>query len=137
MLSYVCLGTNDLERAKQFYDAALGALGMQRCVTDDSDWDRNAAGWGIYEDDGVRELAIWVGLPFDRQSARSGNGTMVAFRARTRAEVDQFHAAALRNGGTSEGAPGLRPHYNADFYAAYVRDGDGNKLAAVCRGAGA
>lgn len=134
MLTYVCLGTNDLERAKRFYDAALGALGMQRCVTDDPEWDRTSAGWGLYEEDGVRELALWVGLPFDGQTASHGNGTMVAFRARTLAEVDQFHAAALAHGGTSEGAPGLRPQYNADFYVAYVRDADGNKLAAVCRG---
>jgi hypothetical protein len=49
-------------------------------------------------------------------------------------QVDDFHAAALANGGTSEGAPGLRPQYNPDFYAAYVRDPDGNKLAVVCRG---
>jgi predicted lactoylglutathione lyase len=59
---------------------------------------------------------------------------MVAFRARTWAEVDAFHRAALAQGGSSEGAPGLRPQYGADFYAAYVRDLDGNKLAAVCRG---
>ncbi len=134
MLSYVYLGTNDLKRAKQFYDAALGALGMKRCVSDDPEWDRIAAGWGIYEDDGVRELAVWVGLPFDQQLARSGNGTMVAFRAQSWAAVEEFHAAALRNGGTCEGTPGLRPQYNPDFYAAYVRDADGNKLAAVCRG---
>jgi hypothetical protein len=48
--------------------------------------------------------------------------------------VDAFHSAALAHGGISEGAPGLRTHYNPDFYAAYVRDPDGNKLAAVCRG---
>ena len=48
--------------------------------------------------------------------------------------MEEFHAQALAQGGTSEGAPGLRPHYDADFYAAYVRDPDGNKLAAVCRG---
>jgi predicted lactoylglutathione lyase len=59
---------------------------------------------------------------------------MVAFKARSWKEVDDFHAAALANGGTSEGAPGLRLHYGPDFYAAYVRDLDGNKLAAVCRG---
>lgn len=134
MLSYVYLGTNDLPRATRFYDAVLGAVGMQRCVTNDPEWDRISAGWGLYEDDGVRELAVWVGLPFDGQPAGIGNGTMVAFRGNSRAEVDQFHAAALASGGASEGAPGLRPHYNADFYAAYVRDPDGNKLAAVCRG---
>lgn len=59
---------------------------------------------------------------------------MVAFKAGSWTEVDVFHAAALRHGGTSEGAPGLRLQYNPDFYAAYVRDPDGNKLAAVCRG---
>jgi predicted lactoylglutathione lyase len=59
---------------------------------------------------------------------------MVAFRARSWNEVDDFHAAALANGGSSEGAADLRPHYSPDFYAAYVRDPDGNKLAAVCRG---
>ena len=59
---------------------------------------------------------------------------MVAFSARSWKEVDDFHATALANGGTSDGAPGLRPHYSSDFYAAYVRDPDGNKIAAVCRG---
>jgi predicted lactoylglutathione lyase len=59
---------------------------------------------------------------------------MVALWVRTWAEVDTFHAAALAHGGRSEGAPGLRLQYNPDFYAAYVRDPDGNKLAAVCRG---
>jgi predicted lactoylglutathione lyase len=59
---------------------------------------------------------------------------MVAFRAKSRDEVQNFHRVALETGGTSDGAPGYRPQYNADFYAAYVRDPDGHKLAAVCRG---
>jgi len=134
MLTYVYVGTNDLARATRFYDAALGCLGMQRCVTGDPEWDRLSAGWGIYEDGGARELAFWVGKPFDQQPATAGNGSMVAFRARSWKEVDDFHAAALAHGGACEGAPGLRPHYGPDFYAAYVRDRDGNKLAAVCRG---
>lgn len=134
MLSYVCLGTNDLARATVFYDAALGALGLRRCVTGDPAWDRIAAGWGTYEDGGARELAVWIGIPFNQQLATAGNGTMVAFRARSWQEVDDFHAAALVNGGTSDGPPGLRLHYSPDFYAAYVRDLDGNKLAVVCRG---
>jgi len=134
MLSYVYLGTNNLERAIRFYNRTLGALGMKRCVTNDPQWDKVSAGWGTYEDDGMQELALWVGLPFDGQAANVGNGTMVAFRASSWKQVDDFHAMALANGGTSEGAPGLRLHYNPDFYAAYVRDPDGNKLAAVCRG---
>jgi predicted lactoylglutathione lyase len=59
---------------------------------------------------------------------------MVAFSAGSWAAVEQFHAAALATGGSCDGPPGIRPHYGADFYAAYVRDPDGNKLAAVCRG---
>jgi catechol 2,3-dioxygenase-like lactoylglutathione lyase family enzyme len=134
MLTYVYVGTNDLARATRFYDAALACLGLQRCVTGDPEWDRISSGWGTYEDGGARELAFWVGKPFDQQRATVGNGTMVAFRARSWKEVDDFHAAALAHGGACEGAPGLRPHYSPDFYAAYVRDLDGNKLAAVCRG---
>ena len=134
MLSYVYLGTNELARAIAFYDTVLGALGMQRCVTGDPDWDRIAAGWGIYENDGARELALWVGKPFDERPASIGNGAMVAFSAASWQQVDAFHVAALASGARSEGAPGLRPQYDPDFYAAYVRDPDGNKLAAVCRG---
>jgi catechol 2,3-dioxygenase-like lactoylglutathione lyase family enzyme len=134
MFTYVYVGTNDLERAIRFYDAALGALGHRRCGTGDPEWDRIAAGWGTYVDGGIEELALWVGKPFDGRPATAGNGSMIALRARWWREVDDFHAAAIATGGTSEGPPGLRPQYNPDFYAAYVRDPDGNKLACVCRG---
>jgi catechol 2,3-dioxygenase-like lactoylglutathione lyase family enzyme len=134
MLTYVYVGTNDLERAIRFYEAVFAPLGMKRCQTGDPEWDRVAAGWGVYEDNGARELAFWVGKPLNQQAATAGNGGMVAFTARSWKGADDFHAAALAQGGTSEGAPGLRIHYGPDFYAAYVRDLDGNKLAAVCRG---
>jgi catechol 2,3-dioxygenase-like lactoylglutathione lyase family enzyme len=134
MLTYVYFGTNDLARAIAFYNAALAPLGMQRCITGDAEWDRVAAGWGTYEDGGVRELGFWIGTPFDQQPASVGNGSMVAFRARSWQEVDDFHAAALAHGGKCDGPPGLRLHYAPDFYAAYVRDPDGNKIAALCRG---
>jgi catechol 2,3-dioxygenase-like lactoylglutathione lyase family enzyme len=134
MLSYVYVGTNDLPRATQFYDATLATLGMRRCVTNDPAWNRISAGWGIYDENGSDELAFWIGIPFNQQPATAGNGNMVAFRARSWRQVDEFHAAALIHGGVSDGAPGLRPYYNPDFYAAYVRDPDGNKVAAVCRG---
>jgi catechol 2,3-dioxygenase-like lactoylglutathione lyase family enzyme len=134
MLTYVYFGTNDLGRAVAFYEATLSPLGMKRCVTGDPEWDRVSAGWGIYEDNGARELAFWVGIPFDQRPATVGNGSMVAFSARSRKKVDDFHTAALANGGTSDGPPGLRLDYAPDFYAAYVRDPDGNKVAAVCRG---
>ncbi len=133
MFSYVCLGTSDLKKAAAFYDAVFHAIGVKRCATEGEDWD-GWIGWGDYEDGGAREMALWVGKPFNDQPASAGNGTMVALKAGTWQQVDEFHAAAVKNGGSSEGAPGLRPQYNADFYAAYVRDPDGNKLAVVCRG---
>lgn len=134
MFTYVTLGTNDLERAVRFYDAALGALGLERCDTSgEGDWD-GWVGWGTYQNHGAREIALWLCAPINGLPATPGNGTMVALQARSWAEVENFHASALSNGGTCEGAPALRPQYNPDFYAAYVRDPDGNKLAAVCRG---
>jgi len=130
MFTYVTLGVNDFEAALRFYDQTLAALGWQRCDPDAPDgW----AGWGIYEDEGRREVALWICRPFDGRPATAGNGTMVALSASTRAQVEAFHRVALSAGGRSEGAPGLRPHYGPDFFAAYVRDLDGNKLAAVCR----
>ena len=134
MLTYVYFGTNDLARATAFYDAVLAPLGMARCVTNDPEWDATSAGWGLYEDGGARELAFWIGKPFDGSAASVGNGCMIAFRAPSWQAVQSFHAAGLAAGGRSEGEPGLRLHYGADFYAAYLRDTDGNKIAAVCRG---
>ena len=123
MLLYVTLGSNDLARARIFYDAALAPLGLVRRRQDDVE-----IGYGALNDNRCR---LWVVTPHDRQTATIGNGSMVALAAESRAEVDAFHAAALANGGTDEGAPGLRP-FHAHFYAAYVRDPDGNKLSAVC-----
>ncbi|HEV3182464.1 MAG TPA: VOC family protein [Steroidobacteraceae bacterium] len=134
MFTYVCLGTSDPERAARFYDAVLGALGHKRCAVA-SEWELQGwRGWGRYESGDATELALWLCPPFDGRPASAGNGTMVALSAGSWKQVEQFHAAALAHGGTSEGAAGLRPQYDADFYAAYVRDPDGNKLAAVCRG---
>ena len=134
MFNYVCLGTNDLERAIRFYGAALSPLGYARCdVSAEAGWE-GWAGWGTYERAGVDENALWLCQPFDGAPATPGNGVMVALKAPSWRAVDAFHSAALAAGGTCEGAPGLRTHYNPDFYAAYVRDPDGNKLAAVCRG---
>lgn len=134
MFTYISLGTSNLERAARFYDATLAPLGLQRCVTgDESNWD-GWIGWGTYEDNGRREVALWLCKPFNGQPASVGNGTMVALMAHSWSQVDSFYQAALQAGGTSEGPPALRPQYNDDFYAAYVRDPDGNKIAAVCRG---
>ena len=134
MFTCICLGTNDLERAMRFYDAVLAPLGLARCDTSgEVGWD-GWAGWGTYKSRGAEEIALWLCKPYDGKPASTGNGTMVAFAARSWQAVDDFHAAALAGGGVSEGAAGLRLHYGTDFYAAYVRDPDGNKIAAVCRG---
>ncbi|HEV7318496.1 MAG TPA: VOC family protein [Ensifer sp.] len=122
MLLYVTVGTNDLNRAGAFYDAVMPALGYRRQREDETE-----IGYGS---DGDR-IRFWVVTPFNREPATFGNGVSVALDAETRAAVDAFHAAALLAGGTDEGAPGLRP-FHANFYGAWVRDLDGNKLAAVC-----
>jgi len=136
MFAYICLGSNDLQRSAAFYDATLGVLGYRRCDTSaesESSWS-NWLGWGLYEREGAVQDALWVCRPFDGAPASSGNGSMVALCAKSWVQVEDFHAAALAHGGASEGAPGLRRRYNSDFYASYVRDPDGNKLAVVCRG---
>tara|TARA_Y100001951_G_scaffold77693_1_gene65051 strand:+ start:96 stop:524 length:429 start_codon:yes stop_codon:yes gene_type:complete len=134
MFSYITLGTNDLPRATVFYDAVMAALGISRVQTPGEDGWHGWAGWGYYQDKGAKELALWLCEPFDGRAASVGNGVMVAFAAPDWASVRAFHAAALASGGSSEGEPALRPQYNPDFYSAYIRDPDGNKLAAVCRG---
>jgi catechol 2,3-dioxygenase-like lactoylglutathione lyase family enzyme len=124
VFSYVCLGTDDIVRARAFWDAVLAPLGHARIKGYD---DETSLAWGT-ADPGPH---LWVTRPFDGGAARAGNGAMVAFLAPGRAEVEAFHAAALENGGTCEGPPGLRPQYGPGFYAAYVRDPDGNKAAVV------
>ncbi|MBB5538506.1 VOC family protein [Rhizobium giardinii] len=123
MLLYVTIGSNNLERAQVFYDAALAPLGLKRRKQDDVE-----IGYGAENDSRCR---LWVVTPHDRNAATIGNGSMVALDAQSRADVDAFYKAALAHGGTDEGAPGLRP-FHENFYAAYVRDPDGNKLSAVC-----
>ncbi len=123
---YITLGTNDVARAARFYDAALAPLGLIRRATEEAE-----VGYGFPSDHRTR---IWVTQPYDDKPASIGNGSMLALVASSRQAVQDFHAAALAAGGADEGAPGLRP-YGPAFYAAYVRDPDGNKLSAVHEGA--
>ena len=123
MFSHITVGTNDLQRAGAFYDSVLGTIGHARSMERDT--------FVAYGDrSGAR---FFVMAPFDGGAAAAGNGWHAAFSANTRAEVDAFHAAALAAGGIDEGAPGLRPHYHENYYGAYVRDPDGNKIQAVCK----
>jgi catechol 2,3-dioxygenase-like lactoylglutathione lyase family enzyme len=116
MFNHVSVGTRDLERAARFYDVVLG---YRRTMSEDF-----GCAWGLQWPE------FWAALPAEGE-AGPGNGVHVAFIAASRAAVDAFHAAALAEGGADAGAPGLRPDYTPDYYAAFVRDPDGNKLEAV------
>lgn len=126
MLSHVFVGVNDFERAMAFYGPLLARLGL---VLRFSEAARPWAGW---QTPGVARPLFLVGRPFDGQDASAGNGAMNALLAADRATVDAVHALALRHGGSCEGPPGLRPEYHANYYGAYFRDPDGNKLCVCC-----
>jgi len=122
IFSHVTLGTNDWARAKPFWDAVAKTLDWPLFdASDDGAAYGNPAG-----------QIIFIGPAYDEKPASAGNGTHIAFIAKRRADVDAFYNAAMANGGKDEGKPGLRPHYHANYYGAYVRDPDGNKLQAVC-----
>jgi catechol 2,3-dioxygenase-like lactoylglutathione lyase family enzyme len=126
MISHVHVGIGDFDRAFAFYAAVLEALGLALKFKDPEN------GWAGWMAPGVARPLFLIGRPFDRQPASPGNGQMIALLAPDRAAVDRCHEVALARGGRSEGAPGLRPHYHADYYGAYFRDPDGNKLCVCC-----
>jgi catechol 2,3-dioxygenase-like lactoylglutathione lyase family enzyme len=121
MLHHVSIGVADVQRAAQFYDAVLSKLGFKRVM--------EVMPYGIAY--GLRMPQFWVQLPHDQSASSSGNGTHIAFEARSKGAVNAFHTAALSAGAKDEGAPGPRPEYTAEYYGAFVRDLDGNKIEAV------
>jgi catechol 2,3-dioxygenase-like lactoylglutathione lyase family enzyme len=120
MIGYITLGTNDLQRAAKFYDELLTVIGAGRVYEGD-----NFVAWGV----SAEAPAISVITPFDGNAATVGNGTMVAIAVDSPETVSALHGRALELGGADEGAPGPRMD---NFYAAYFRDLDGNKLNAFC-----
>lgn len=124
MFSHVMLGTNDIDTAKQFYDATLGALGRKP---------------GVYDDKGrcfylSRTGVFALSKPINGEPASHGNGSTLGFEAKSPEEVDAWHAAGLANGGTTcEDAPGIREGVSGKLYLAYLRDPTGNKLCALYR----
>ena len=124
MIAYSTVGVNDMDAAIAFYDATFAALGAKR--------DSTSPTWTGYSRKNDR-AAFFLTRPFDRAQATGGNGAMLAFLAEDRAAIDAFYAQALAHGGTCEGPPGVREGMNPVFYAAYVRDPDGNKLCAFVR----
>jgi catechol 2,3-dioxygenase-like lactoylglutathione lyase family enzyme len=125
MLDHVSLGVGDIERSRAFYDAALRPLGLVRIVD---------FGNGRGSDYGAAPGSLGVELTITREAKvqAPAAGAHLCFRAPDRAAVRAFHAAALAAGGSDDGAPGLRPQYHADYYAAFIRDPDGHRIEAVC-----
>ena len=129
MFSHIFVGVGDFERAIAFYNPLMEVLGIRPRFCDRN---RPWAGW--QSEPGPRPLFI-IGAPFDRLAHAHGNGQMTAFLAGNRTIVDLAHEAALANGGVCEGPPGLRPEYHENYYGAYFRDPDGNKLCVACHAA--
>ncbi len=123
MFSHIMIGTNDLTRAKTFYDALLGTLGVPPAMQD---------GHRIFY---LTPAGIFsVSLPIDGQPATAGNGATIGFACASGEQADAWHAAGVANGGTSiEDPPGVREGGMGKMYLAYLRDPDGNKLCALHR----
>ena len=124
MLDHITFGISDFQRSSAFYDAALAPLGIKPLFVVPKEHTNgvNVVGYG--------DTRAWFWIA--EQDALQGK-FHVAFTAQTRAEVDAFYAAALAAGGTDNGPPGPRPHYDPNYYGAFVLDPDGFNIEAVCR----
>lgn len=128
MIGYVSVGADDIPLAEQFYSAFLPRLGYTLDVSPEG------LSYSIpcTSDQNHEPADFYVKPPYNGQAASNGNGTMVAFQVKTQAMVRELHAAALAANGQNEGAPGFRAEYSAHFYAGYLRDPQGNKIALFC-----
>ena len=124
MIDHIGFAVSDFERSKHFYAAALQPLGIALMleVTAEQTGADAHAGFGA-----AGKPFFWIGT-----GTSHATGVHVAFTAASRADVDEFYHAALKAGGSDNGAPGLRPHYHANYYGAFVLDPDGNNIEAVC-----
>ncbi|MDI1286901.1 MAG: VOC family protein [Reyranella sp.] len=130
MISHVHIGVTDFERAFAFYSEVMDALGIPLKFCEHESQSGNAwAGWMPAA--AARPLFL-VGRAFNGEPATAGNGQMVALLAPDRVAVDACHRRALIAGGRDDGPPGLRPHYHPNYYGAYFRDPDGNKICVCC-----
>jgi catechol 2,3-dioxygenase-like lactoylglutathione lyase family enzyme len=126
MLSHVHIGVADFERAFAFYRPVLEILGWRLKFSEP------ANGWAGWMPAQAERPLLLVGLPYNRSPSSAGNGQMIALLAPDRESVDRCFKTAISLGATNEGVPGLRPNYHKDYYGAYFRDVDGNKLCACC-----
>ena len=122
MFDHVGFPVRDAAKSRAFYTAALAPLGIGR-----GDGIRRVAAWVRQ----ARQAAVLAGSGMAHRRA----GVHIAFAAATRAQVDAFYHAAMAAGGKDNGAPGLRPHYHANYYGAFVLDPDGHNIEAVCHAA--
>jgi catechol 2,3-dioxygenase-like lactoylglutathione lyase family enzyme len=120
LVSHVSIGTNDFERAVDFYDRVMGALACRRLMQFPG-----AVGYGKAHPE------FWVQTPIDGYPASAGNGTHIGFIAADKDAVHAFYDAAIAAGAQDAGAPGPRPQYGAPYYGCFVRDPDGNKVEAA------
>ena len=120
MIDHISIAVRDLKAATRFYDSLLATLGMTKL----REWP-TSIGYG------KKFPEFWLNERKGLEPLGADSGAHVALRVRETAAVDGFHAAALAGGGTSDGAPGLRPHYYEKYYAAFIRDLDGNRIEAV------
>jgi catechol 2,3-dioxygenase-like lactoylglutathione lyase family enzyme len=120
MIDHVSVSVRDLERGAGFYEQTLAPLGLSRLVTRPA-----AIGFGKSYPE------FWINLRADMAPVAPDSGVHICIRAKLTSEVDAFHAAALKAGGGSDGAPGLRPHDRVRYYAAFIIDLDGNRIEAV------
>ncbi len=125
MIDHVSVGVGNLERAARFYELTLAPLGLTRLVT-------RTATVGF----GKSYPEFWINLRANMTPVAPDSGVHICLRAKSTGEIDAFHAAALNAGGQSDGEPGLRPHDRVRYYAAFVRDPDGNRIEAVTFPAG-
>ena len=109
MLSHIHIGVNDFERSFAFYESLLPVLGLELKFKEN---ERPWAGWMM---PGKARPLFIVGKPYNGQPAAKGNGQMIALLAPSRRHVDQCYVAAMANGATSEGPPGMRPEYHANY----------------------
>lgn len=121
LFNHVFVGTNDIERARVFYDAVMGALGLANSASPDVPVLSYRSG----------EQGFAVRAPRNGEPASCANGGTIGFRAVSTEQVDAFHRAGVANGGSDDGAPGLRPESFGQPYIAYLRDPDGNKICAM------
>lgn len=120
MIDHVSIAVSDLDLATDFYETVLAEIGLEKLVVREG-----TVGFG------KRYPEFWLNARPGVASQDADSGQHVCLRARTKERIDAFHRAALAGGADSDGAPGLRHEYSDNYYAAFIRDRDGNRVEAV------